>query len=133
MQSTPFNPESDLATLPFDRETCEKALNLKNSGLPWTPHVGCFVWDADEHIQVSSPFPGRIYFILNLGHFLKLFQSIDSMMEQLVWLPTHHQARLLLERYDVSAREINALIRPDMTSREELHMLYDLLYDCLED
>ena len=133
MQSTPFNPESDLATMPFDQKTREKALLLKKAGLPWTPHVGCFVWDADEHIQVNSPFPGRIYFILNLGHFLKRFDSIDNMIDKLVWLPTHHQARLLLDQYDLAPGDIFRELTAEMSSTDELQVLYDLLGDCLED
>ena len=66
MRPTPFNPESDLPPIPFDRETCQLAAALKQSGLPWQPHVGCFVWDPERYIQPASPFPRNIYFILSI-------------------------------------------------------------------
>lgn len=133
MKPTPFNPERDLATMPFSQGVRDKALQLKQAGLPWMPHVGCFVWDADEHIRVSSPFPGRIYFILNLGHFLSRFQTIDGMIEKLVWLPTHHQARLLLEQYGMSNEYIHQSIEKDMNSADELLVLYELLFETLSE
>ncbi len=133
MKPTPFNPERDLATMPFSQQVRDKALQLKQARLPWMPHVGCFVWDMDEHIQVSSPFPGRIYFILNLGHFLSRFQTIDGMIEKLVWLPTHHQARLLLERYGISNEHVHQRMEGNMTSSEELLMLYELLLETLKE
>jgi len=73
-----FNPEKDLAPMPFDERICLHALEMKNSGLAWRPHVGCFVWDRDELIKPVSPFPGRIYFILNLARFIDIFDTIDS-------------------------------------------------------
>ncbi len=65
MTSTPFNPENDFAPMPFDKEICHRALDMKKSGLIWRPHVGCFVWDPDKFIKPASPFPGRIYFKLS--------------------------------------------------------------------
>jgi len=32
-----------LPPIPFDDRLMDLALDLKNSGLPWSPHVGCFV------------------------------------------------------------------------------------------
>jgi hypothetical protein len=57
MKPTPFNPETDFAPIPFHLRHCQVAAELKQAGLPWTPHVGCFVWDRDGHITASSPFP----------------------------------------------------------------------------
>jgi len=37
--------------MPFDEGICQKALEMKNSGLAWRPHVGCFVWDRDEILK----------------------------------------------------------------------------------
>ena len=61
-----FNPEEDFAPLPFDKITCHMAADLKTLGLDWKPHVGCFVWDPEAFINVESPFPGNVYFILSL-------------------------------------------------------------------
>jgi hypothetical protein len=108
MKPTPFNPETDLSPIPFDEQHRHLAAQLKEAGLTWKPHVGCFVWDRDKHIEVGSPFPNRIYFILNLGHFLRIFGTIEAVAEKLIWLPTHHQARLLCDRLGVDAKEIDA-------------------------
>ena len=99
MKPTPYDPREHLAPTPFDSRHRAAAVRLKEAGLPWTPHVGCFVWDRDLHIEVSSPFPSRIYFILNLNHFLKRFGTVEAIADKLVWVPTWHQARLLLENY----------------------------------
>jgi hypothetical protein len=129
VKPTPFNPTSDLPPTPFERRHCLLAEALKDAGLDWKPHVGCFVWDRDACIEVPSPFPNRIYFILNLGHFLKIFGSAENIRDQLVWLPTWHQARLVAEAAELqgdAARGIgtkgNAL-----TAGEDLLALYELI------
>ena len=33
MTSTRFNPEKDIAPMPFDKEICYRALDMKKSGL----------------------------------------------------------------------------------------------------
>jgi hypothetical protein len=108
MKPTPFVEGTDLEPIPFSPEHCELAKELKEKGLEWKPHVGCFVWDEKGHIQVSSPFPNRIYFILNLGHFLRIFETIENMKEKLVWLPTWHQAKIVCKNLNISKTEINA-------------------------
>ena len=120
MQPIPFNPATDLAPLPFDADLCELARALKHDGLPWRPHVGCFVWDPDQYIQPASPFPHHIYFILSLPRFIDIFGSIDSIQEKVVWLPTWHQARLLCQRYGIDP----APPPPAATPAQELKMLY---------
>jgi len=92
------HPDFEKMGVHFEKSVCEKALALKTSGLDWTPHAGCFVWDPAGKVGVPSPFPGNVYFILNLNHFLRIFGSVDSMKEHLVWLPTHHQCILIIER-----------------------------------
>lgn len=109
MKPTLFNPETDLPPISFDLRHCQAAAQLKEKGLAWTPHVGCFVWDPDEFIEVASPFPYRIYFILNLGHFLRLFGSREEITEKLVWLPTYHQARLLCDRLGLSRANFSSI------------------------
>ncbi len=111
MKQTPFDPEVDLAPLPFEPSHCEMAAALKAAGLPWRPHVGCFVWDRDGHIPAPSPFPNRIYFILNLGRFRETFGDDDAIQEKLVWLPTCHQARELLHRMGMDTEKIRASVR----------------------
>jgi len=133
MKSTPFNPSTDLAPIPFTNEVCQAAREMKAAGLRWQPHVGCFVWDEKQLIEVSSPFPNRIYFILNLGHFLKRFQTIENMADQLVWLPTWHQARLIARQLGLSieqlAQRIEATISDEAGS--DLIELYRLITEKL--
>lgn len=129
MHSTPFNIESDLAPIPFDRNHCEMAAQLKEAGLPWNPHVGCFVWDRDEQINVPSPFPERIYFILNLGRFLDIFGSVENITQKLIWVPTWHQARLLCAKLGIDKHEImDTMLDENYTSiAREVLLLYKIL------
>ena len=124
MQPVPFNPSTDLAPLPFDAELCELAAALKRSGLPWRPHVGCFVWDPDAHIKPASPFPHHIYFILSLPRFVDLLGSIEAIQHKMIWLPTWHQARLLCRRYGLYTSQVRQTDDPT----EELKALYRLLH-----
>jgi len=132
MKPTPFDPVTDLAPIPFSRELCQLAAQLKQDGLIWNPHVGCFVWDKDEHIPVSSPFPQRIYFILNMRHFLKIFESTSKMVEQLVWLPTWHQARLICEQLSIASKEINEKLLAKSQNGDNLVILYQILLKTLK-
>jgi len=134
MKSTPFNPETDLPPIPFDQRHCQAAAQLKERGLPWTPHVGCFLWDPDEIIEVTSPFPGRIYFILNLGHFLRIFGSLEEISKKLVWLPTYHQARLLCDHLGVDLEEVSAALASaeNICAGDELLVLYKMILNRLK-
>jgi hypothetical protein len=129
MKSTPFNIATDLPPIPFDMRHCRLAAELRTAGLSWTPHVGCFVWDRDGHIPVPSPFPERIYFILNLGRFLDIFDSLDAMRETLIWLPTWHQARLVLDRLGGTPEEIRGVLRGNgkMVPGEDVLGLYECI------
>ena len=140
MTSKRFDPEKDLAPMPFDKRICRQALEMKKTGLEWRPQVGCFVWDPDEYIKPASPFPGRIYFILSLARFIDIFDTIEEMAEKLVWLPTWHQARLVCRQLGIGvaitdhneirgaekiAAEDGVLSIPgiEMTSAEGTHIL----------
>ncbi len=133
MKPTPFNPKTDLPPIPFDLRHCHAA-QLKERGLPWTPHVGCFVWDPDEIIEATSPFPSRIYFILNLGHFLRIFGSLEEISRKLVWLPTYHQARLLCDQVGVDQEEVSAVLvsADNIRAGNELLVLYKMILSKLE-
>jgi len=113
MKPTPFVEGTDLEPIPFSLKHCALAKELKEKGLDWHPHVGCFVWDEEGHIEVSSPFPNRIHFILNLGHFLRIFSTIENMKAKLVWLPTWHQAKTICKNLNISQTEINAALCGD--------------------
>ena len=134
MKYAPFNPDTDLPPIPFDLPHCQAAAQLKERGLPWTPHVGCFVWDPDEVIEVTSPFPDRIYFILNLGHFLRIFGSLEEISQKLVWLPTYHQARLLCDQLGVDQEKVSEpLALPEnIRAGDELLALYKIILNKLD-
>jgi hypothetical protein len=129
MKSTPFVEGKDLEPIPFTKDLCKAAKRLKSGGLDWTPHVGCFVWDEEGVIKVSSPFPSRIYFILNLNHFIRIFHSLDGIKELLIWLPTWHQTKLLCKRANLSTQEIEEALygHPFKEPDGDLIALYELL------
>ena len=132
MEPTPFNPDTDLAPILFSSELCKVAEQLKQNGLTWYPHVGCFVWDKDKHIKVTSPFPNQIYFILNLGHFLKIFQTAEKIRENLIWLPTWHQARQIYEKLHISPDIIKKRLFSKNHSKDDLLELYKIILEELK-
>jgi hypothetical protein len=133
MKPIPFDPNKDLAPIPFEARHLELAKELKRLGLLWVPHVGCFVCDAQGTIEAGSPFPENIYFILSLPRFISIFGSTDAMSEKLVWLPTWHQARLLCRRLGVEDEEIAAIWTSGRTMNpgDELQAVYEKLADAL--
>ncbi len=135
MKPIPFNPRKDLAPAVFDTKICRLATEIKRLGIPWQPHVGCFVWDPDEHIKAESPFPHRIYFILSLPRFVDLFGSIEAIAEKLVWLPTWHQARLLCQQLGVPDQIVATIWQRQTppTAGEELVQIYKLLIGTLKE
>ena len=135
MNPIPFNAQKDLAPVVFDAQTCRLANELKQLGIAWQPHVGCFVWDPDERIKVESPFPDRIYFILSLPRFLDIFGSIEAIAEKLVWLPTWHQARLLCQQLGVPDQVVANIWQSQTppSAGEELRKIYELLIGVLKE
>ena len=133
MKMQRFNPEKDLAPMPFDERICHRALEMKENGLVWRPHVGCFVWDPDENIIPDSPFPDRIYFILSLKRFIDIFETIDHMADKLVWLPTWHQAQLIYRQLSGTQATIDnwRSSNPASSVVDELLYLYELINDAL--
>ena len=134
MKTKRFDSQKDLAPMPFDKDICRKALEMKKSGLAWQPHVGCFVWDPDEFIKPASPFPGRIYFILSLQRFIEIFDSTEQIRAKLVWLPTWHQARLICRQLGISDASIEeGRKKHDAVSpAEDLLHIYGLIVAALK-
>jgi hypothetical protein len=133
MKSIHFDPEKDLAPMPFTKDICQRALEMKKSGLIWRPQVGCFVWDPDEFIKPTSPFPGRIYFILSLARFLDIFDTLDQLALKLVWLPTWHQAKLLCQQLGITD-DIDKRIRKGseaLSPADELLHIYENILETL--
>jgi len=134
MKPISFNSLKDLAPVVFDTKMCRLANELKQLGIPWQPHVGCFVWDPHEHIKAESPFPHRIYFILSLPRFIDIFGSIEAIAEKLVWLPTWHQARLLCRQLGVPDQAVVNIWQSQRppSAGDELRQIYGLLIDALK-
>ncbi|MBW2471823.1 MAG: hypothetical protein JRE18_07080 [Deltaproteobacteria bacterium] len=134
MKPITFNSQKDLAPVIFDSQTCNLANELKRLGIPWKPHVGCFVWDPDEHIKAESPFPQRIYFILSLPRFIDIFGGIDAIAEKLVWLPTWHQARLLCQQLGVPDSAVANIWQSQTppSAGDDLRQIYELLIAALK-
>ena len=133
MKPIPFDPAADIAPVPFDKEHMQLARRMKQRGLTWKPHVGCFVWDPDAHIEAASPFPKRVYFVLSLPRFVSIFGSLEAVADKLVWLPTWHQARLIAGRLGIDPTKISGLWSPDPPPPpgQELLGLYRLILDAL--
>ena len=54
MKPVYFDPQKDLAPMPFDDHVCQEARQLRDAGLRWHPHVGCFVWDPENVIKQEA-------------------------------------------------------------------------------
>jgi hypothetical protein len=133
MKPVYFDPQNDRAPMPFDDHVCQQARQLRDAGLIWRPHVGCFVWDPENIIKQESPFPNRIYFVLSLPRFIEIFGDIEKMIEDLIWLPTWHQARLLCSELNVPGGIISDLWQKDgdLSPGRALMHLYSVISDAL--
>ena len=131
MKPIAFNPATDVAPIPFEHRNLQLARELKEHGLDWQPHVGCFVWDPDAHIEAESPFPMRVYFILSLPRFVAIFGSRQAVADKLIWLPTWHQARLIALQRGVDTEKISGLLSAAAPPGEELPGLYRLILEAL--
>lgn len=120
---------STLPPIPYDGKLMHLALKMKRLGLPWTPHVGCFVHDQQKVITAPSPFPDRIYFILNMQRFIRIFGSVEKMKQQLVWLPTWYQAVQLCRQLNISDDELNkaASAMDHFSPVDEMTRLYEAM------
>ncbi|MCC9644177.1 hypothetical protein LOC71_17995 [Rhodopirellula sp. JC740] len=112
----------------FSSEEIQLAHELKEAGLSWEPQPGYYVWDRDSLIEHDSPFHGRVFFILELKHFLRRAENMEHLQSSLVWLPTWQQIReLLLQRgrshEEMQARLIESGAFLQGTERLELYRL----------
>ncbi len=133
MHPEPFDESRDYAPTPFDRRHCEMAARLKEAGLRWFVHVGCFAWDAGGVLIDFTPLPNNVYFILNLSIFARALGGVDQIHRKLVWLPTWHQARLLCREHGVPDEAVAAIWSSPMGPGDELLALYELLLEKLNE
>jgi hypothetical protein len=117
----------------FSEDEILLALELCMLGLPWEPQPGHYVWDADGLIDCPSPFHDRVYFILDLKHFLRRAGTLEELKAALVWLPTWHDARNILESLGVSHAEVACRLEEyDAIEQQiELATLYRMIADQL--
>lgn len=120
------NATRTLAPIPMDDRLLHLALELKTAGLQWEPEVGYFVWDPQGLISHPSPFPKRIYFILSMKRFLKVFGDLEKMKRHLVWLPTWYQVRQVMRRLEIGPgeRDPGRSFSQPSTPEEEMIRLY---------
>lgn len=90
----------------FSADELELAQLFKAFGLDWTPRPGMYVLDQSDLIECSSPFQDRVFFILDVKHFLRRSGTIDQLKDRVCWLPTWEQARQVLSDLGVPAAPI---------------------------
>lgn len=122
-----------LQTPHFTDDELELAQLFKAYGLEWTPSPGQFVLDQSHLIEVPSPFQERVYFILDLRHFVRRSGNIEELKQRMCWLPTWEDARRLLRQFSVADAEVSRRVCETgalAAGRERLE-LYRIIEDCL--
>jgi hypothetical protein len=97
-------------TLKFTETEIQLAHELKAAGLPWRPAPGHYVWDGNDLIEHGSPFHDRVFFILDLKHFLRRSETMERLIDELVWLPTWEQCRMLLAERGYDSQQVAQII-----------------------
>ncbi|HSG32192.1 MAG TPA: hypothetical protein VLB82_11690 [Thermodesulfobacteriota bacterium] len=124
-----YKNNQKVTSIPFNRGHCELALILKDAGLKWRPTVGHYIWDPEKKILKKSPFNNRIYYVLNIEHFIKIFSSIDTVKKLFIWLPTYYHSRLICEELGIEKSLIfeKILSANVKSTADELSVLYNLI------
>ena len=117
----------------FTTALIDRAKTLRSLGLTWDPKPGHYVWDENGLIEKPSPFQECVCFILDLKHFLRRAGTLETLKESLVWLPTWHEVRDILETLGVSDADVASRLISEraIESRDELIVLYDLIAERL--
>ncbi len=117
----------------FSEDEVASARRLKTAGLAWQPSVGHFVWDENGLIEAASPFHDRVFFILDLKHFLRRSGTIAGLVEACVWLPTWFDAREILSRGGVPDHVVARRIAETeaIENNRERSVLYEMIAEHL--
>jgi hypothetical protein len=117
----------------FTDEEISLARQLRDRGLTWEPAVGHFVYDETDLIEVPSPFQERVYFILDMKHFLRRSGTVEQLKDRMLWLPQWHQARTIARDLGITdAALANQLADGQvLASGGELATLYRLILTAL--
>jgi hypothetical protein len=118
----------------FTEEQINAARRLRDAGLPWNPGPGDFVYDERGLVERPSPFQDRVYFILDLRHFLRRAGTVERLKQAMFWLPQWQQARQLLRDLGVGDVELAAMLEKQnaIASGRELLALYERIRQALE-
>jgi len=98
------SPEGGQARPKFSEDEIELAQLFKAYGLDWSPAPGHYVLDQSELIECGSPFQGRVFFILDLKHFLRRCSTLTELKQRMCWLPDWDDARQILRDLSVDSR-----------------------------
>lgn len=111
----------------------ELARRMRDAGLAWEPAVGHFVYDEAGLIEVESPFQPRVYFILDMKHFLRRAETVARLKEAMFWLPQWDQTRALLRERGVGNETIARHLQETRAIEDgrELIVLYERLLAAL--
>ena len=109
----------------FSVDQIELACRMKDSGLPWEPQVGHYVYDRSKVCQRGSPFQEGVYFILDYPCFCRHVGGADTLEREMVWLPTWYDCRMLLKQGGVADAEVVAVASAGIPAGAELTHLYE--------
>jgi anthranilate phosphoribosyltransferase len=117
----------------FSKRAIELAKELKQSGLVWEPQPGHFVYDPQRVLPHESPFQDRLFFVLDLKHFVRHAGSVQQMVEQMTWLPAWWDARLWLRNAGVDDAQVASHLveRKAIARNDELVVLYEMMLERL--
>ena len=107
---------------------------LHDSKLPWQPQAGNYVYDIKGIIEKSSPFQEKVFFILDIKHFLKRARSMNGIKESMCWLPLWEDCRNILKELDVSWSRIESQLVKNSAfeNNTERQVLYEIILDEIE-
>ena len=114
----------------FSPAEIDLATRLDRLGLPWTPRVGLYVWDAQCRIRPSSPFQPGVYFFWEVDCFVDYFGSTEALCRSVIWLPTWEQCRQCLAQLGVTSQQV---ARRLYQQRDFARLpLYEWLLECYQ-
>lgn len=117
----------------FTEDEIRLAKRLKELGLSWVPNVGHFVWDEVGIIERESPFQEKVFFILDLRHFLRRAESMGKLQRSMVWLPDWSEARQILRKRGLSSEAVARRLRlpESLENNTERLCLYQMIEESL--
>lgn len=115
----------------FNDEELEVAQVIKAYGFGWTPSVGHYILDQGGLIECASPFQDRVFFILDIKHFLRRAGTIENLKQHACWLPTWEQARIILRECFVSDEAVSRRLSETRAIEQQTERLE--LYRMIED